>query len=148
MKFRYARHTTVINRPPEAVFAYFTNFADAPRWRRLVRSMVKCGEAPLAAGSVIRVTMDVSGQTMEFDLKVLDFDPPRRWRHVANDSADLKTEVEYQFEPAGAGTRVTMVLHVVPNGLYGWLAMPLVLLTGGRSYRDQLPRLRQVLEAS
>jgi hypothetical protein len=41
-----------------------------------------------------------------------------------------------------------MTIEAKPDGLYGWLAMPLLLLRRGRPYAEQLPGLKQVMETN
>jgi len=55
--------------------------------------------------------------------------------------------VEYRFESERAGTRVTMTMDVKPKGLYGWLALPLMLLRREKPYAEQLPHLKRAMEA-
>ena len=39
-----------------------------------------------------------------------------------------------------------MLCDIKPAGLYGWLGLPLMWLSRGKSYREQLPRLKRALE--
>ena len=142
---RYGRYTVLIARPKEAVFDFFVDFAQASSWRAFVRTMERLDEGPLCAGSRVHVTMDVMGGDYSFDLDVLAVERPSLWRHRA-DETDVITVVEYRFASEGAGTRVTMTIDFQPRGLYGWLAVPLILMQRGKPYRDQLPHLRDALE--
>ena len=55
-------------------------------------------------------------------------------------------EVEYLLQPERPGTRVVLSARATPVTLYGWLALPLLFLNRGRAYREQLPRLKAVIE--
>jgi hypothetical protein len=142
---RIASHQIWIARPPQDVFAFFTDFTQASRWRQYVRTMAQVGEGPLHVGSHVRVTMDLMGEPSEYDLEVLAYDPPTLWRHRTNET-DFFGHVEYRFEPDFAGTRVTMKIEARPVGLYGWLAAPLLWLRRKKPYADQLPQLKRAIE--
>ncbi len=144
---RLFTRTIWIDRPPAAVFDFFTDFSQASSWRQYVRTMTPVEPGPIHPGSKIHVTMDLSGEDYAFDLEVLAIEPPRVWRHRTNE-ADYTGSIEYRFEPETTGTRVTMTMDVTPVGWYGWLGLPLVLLGRRTSYRQQLPRLKATLEGT
>ena len=143
---RIFEHTIWIARPREAVFDFFTNWSRAPEWRSYVRSMTPASDGPLQAGSTITVVIDVAGEEQTFTLTVVTFERPSLWRHKT-DETDFMGFIEYRFEPETNGTRVTLSCVVKPISLYGWLGLPLMWLVGGRSYRDQLPKLKTVMES-
>jgi uncharacterized membrane protein len=146
---RIVTHTIWISRPREDVFDFFVDFSKAPCWRQYVRTMERLDEGPLRAGSRVHVTMELMGEPYVFDLDVLMYERPSRWRHRSNET-DYRGFVEYRFEPEQAGTRVTMTIEARPVGLYGWLGLPLILLGRGRNkpYAEQLPQLKRAVEAS
>jgi uncharacterized membrane protein len=143
---RLTRYTIWIARPTEDVFDFFIDFPQAPQWRQYVRTMERLGEGPLDVGSRIRVTMELMGQPCTFTLELLAYQRPRLWRHRTNET-DFRGFVEYRFDPEESGTRVTMTIEARPVGLYGWLALPLLLLRREQPYKDQLPHLKRVMEA-
>ena len=142
---RYVRHTIWIASTPEQVFDFFVDFPQSPRWRSYVRTMERLDEGPLREGSRLHVVMDVMGESYEFDMEVLACERPRLWRHRTNEG-DLRGYVEYRFEPAEGGTTVSMTIVVHPDGIFGWLAMPLMLLQRNKPYAEQLPKLKRALE--
>jgi uncharacterized protein YndB with AHSA1/START domain len=135
-----------ITQPREAVFDYFLDFDRASRWRQSVRTMRPLQPGPVRAGSIVRVTWEVAGDDHTLDLRVLACERPSRWQHAV-DEVDVHTIVEYRFDPERDGTRVTMRFDVKPASPYGWLSLPLLWLHRGRMYRDQLPQLKQAVEA-
>lgn len=139
-------HTIWIARPREAVFDFFTDFTKADRWRSHVRTMALEGPGPVRAGSTVHVVMDLGGKEYTFDLEVLTCDRPSSWRHRTNET-DLTGAIEYSFIAENDGTRVTMRCDAKPISLYGWLAVPLMLLRRGQAYKDQLPQLKRAMEA-
>jgi uncharacterized protein YndB with AHSA1/START domain len=142
---RLLHYSILIARPREAVFDFFSDFSQSPRWRSYVRSTEVVGGGPPRAGSRIRVQMELMGEPYSYDLIVLQCERPSRWRHRSEES-DFDGYVEYTFEPEGNGTRVTMSMVAKPKNLHGWLAMPVMWLSRNKSYRDQLPSLKRALE--
>jgi hypothetical protein len=61
-------------------------------------------------------------------------------------SLDFRGYIEYAFTPEDNGTRVTMSCVVTPVGLYGWFGLPLMLLSRGKGYAEQLPQLKREME--
>jgi hypothetical protein len=94
----------------------------------------------------VRGLFPAVGEPYIFDLEVLSYERPSRWRHRTNET-DFRGFVEYRFDPEQAGTPVTMTIDASPAGLYGWLAMPLMLLRREKPYTEQLPHLKRALEA-
>jgi uncharacterized protein YndB with AHSA1/START domain len=139
--------TIWISRPPDAVFDFFVDFDRGPEWRSYVRTMRRLDSGPIAAGSRIHVTMDLASEDYSFELEVLACDRPSRWRHQA-DEVDLISITEYTFEAEKQGTLVTMRTDVKPASAYGWLSLPLIWLHRNRPYRDQLPKLKQIMESA
>ena len=90
--------------------------------------------------------MDISGETHTFEMVVLVCERPRVWRHRTEET-DLRGYIEYAFEPEQNGTRVTLTCQAKAANFYGWLALPVLWLRGGKSYREQLPHLKRAMEA-
>ena len=73
--------TREIARPPEDIFAFITDFSNAPRWRHLVRRMEVIGDGPVREGARVAVTLDVMGKERQVVSEVFAFEPPRRIGH-------------------------------------------------------------------
>ncbi|MEP6917128.1 MAG: SRPBCC family protein [Acidobacteriota bacterium] len=144
---RLVQHTIWISRAPEQVFDFFIDFSQARSWRQFVRTMRQLDEGPVRVGSLVQVTMDVMGEPYVFDLEVLACERPGLWRHRTHET-DFRGFVEYRFQTEQAGTRVTMTIEASPVGVYGWLAMPLMLLRRHKPYKEQLPHLKRALEGA
>ena len=143
---RLFRHAIWIARPREAVFDYFADFSRAAEWRQYVRTMEPIEPGPIRAGSTIRVTMDVSGEVYTFDMAVLTCERPGLWRHRTAET-DFRGYIEYRFDADNGGTRVTLTCQARAANFFGWIALPVLWLRGGQSYREQLPRLKRAMEA-
>lgn len=142
---RLFKHTIVIDRPRDAVFDYFTDLSQASKWRQFVKSMELIGSGPIAAGARIKATFTLGGEETTFFMNVLVCDRPSLWRHHTEEK-HFKGYIEYRFDPAGGGTRVTMSCDTTPATLYGWFGLPLVLMKSGSVYRGQLPALKRAVE--
>jgi len=140
-------HTIWIARRREDVFDFFVDFTQAPRWRQFVQSLEVIGPEPLHVGSRMRATMEVMGGRHVFEMEVLAFERPALWRHRTFES-DFSGYIEYRFETEGEGTRVTFTMAVKPAGAYGWLGLPLMWIGRRNIYKEQLPQLKRVMEAS
>ena len=140
-----AKHTVWIARTREEVFDFFTDLSQAPRWRQYVESMELLGDGPFRVGSRVRAAFDIMGTRATFELEVLAYEPPSLWRHRTFES-DFHGHIEYRFETEGAGTRVTLTMEAKPTGVYGWLALPIILMKRGKVYAEQLPNLKRVME--
>jgi hypothetical protein len=127
------------------VFDFLFDFARAASWRSYVRRMEQVDPGPARAGTRIRSTMELQGAERELEIILTAVERPRLWRHTTNE-IDFRGEVEYALQPEKLGTRVTMTGAAKPVTIYGWLALPLLWLHRGKGYREQLPRLKAVLE--
>ena len=142
---RIAKHTIWVARTREVLFDFFTDLSQAPRWRQYVESMELLGDGPLRVGSRVRAMFALMGTRSTYELEVLVFERPSLWRHRTFES-DFKGYIEYRFETEGAGTRVTMTMEAKPTGVYGWLALPIMLINRRKTYVEQLPNLKRVME--
>lgn len=108
-------HAVVISRPIEAVFAFFTDPENDPRWREHVVSIH--AEGPIAVGS--RVSQSVTGpggRPIRADLEVTAFEPSAHYafRVVAG---PVRPVGDFRFTEVGANTRVDFSLTAELTGL-------------------------------
>ena len=136
--------TREIARPPAEIFAFITDFSNAPRWRHLVRRMEVIGNGPVRQGTQVAVTLDAMGKELQVVSEVFAFEPPRRigQRNVANGVAGT---FEYLLEPTARGTHVTFTFDVRPYG-WMWLLLPLLIRSNRARYREQLSTLERAME--
>lgn len=119
-----ARVSAMVAVSPAEAFDIFTRETDlwwrhGARFRAGGRSPGALHFEPGAGGRLFEEFRGASGaQLVEFG-RITVWDPPARlvfeWRNV-NFAPDEKTEVDVSFEPAGRGTRVTVVHR-------GWAAL-------------------------
>jgi uncharacterized protein YndB with AHSA1/START domain len=110
-----------IARPPDAVFAFLTDFPQLRRWRTLESLRVEPA-GPVRVGSRLYTTVKGPGGPMHFTNEVTVLDAARR---VYDDRAldgTFLIESGWRVEPRGGGSRLHWTTRFAPRG-------PLVLLT-------------------
>lgn len=139
--------STIIERPPEEVFAFFDDRRNDSRWMKdVVSSEWIDGEGPTALGRRGRMVMYAPRLT-EFEDEVTEYEPGRRVGHRSvSDSMVIFTAC--YADPVPGGTRATVVFEPerLPGGPFGKLAAPFVARTVRRNYRGYLARLKKILE--
>ena len=141
----HAERTVVIDRPPDQVFAFFSNPVNDRAWRPHVKEIAANG--PAGVGSTIHQVVDgPGGRGIAADIEITAFDPPTRYafRVIAGPARPIG---EFRFAPSGAGTAVTFSLRAELGMLKGLLLSRPVQssMDGEMAALDQAKRL---LEAS
>ena len=111
-----AQRTIVIDRPVEAVFAFFSTPSNDPRWRPHVKEID--GPAEMRTGARIRqVISGPGGRGIDADVEVTEYSPSSRYafRVIAGPA---RPRGEYSFTSAGPdSTEVTFSLTAELSGL-------------------------------
>lgn len=137
-----------IARPPEAVFAYATDFAHFSEWQGSVVSAHQESAAPLVVGSRASVTRQVGPRRVATTEEIIGLHPPQTWAVRGAGSIPVIAIAKGTIVPLNGGqrSRVTMTLEFEAHGI-GKFLLPLVIR---RQARRQLPRnvrqLKQALE--
>jgi carbon monoxide dehydrogenase subunit G len=66
-----------INRPPDEVWAFLTDFFNSPRVRPGALALRRTSPGPLGPGSVLQGRMMILGFETRFAMTVTEWDPPR-----------------------------------------------------------------------
>jgi len=110
-----AQRTILIDRPIEAVFAFFTDPANDPKWRPHVKEMAARG--PVAVGTTIhQVAAGPGGRGIPADIEVTAYEPPTRYAFKVT-SGPARPVGEYRFTTSGNATKVTFMLRAQLSGL-------------------------------
>ena len=128
----------------EEIFAFMTDLSRAPRWRSLVRHIEVEGGGRVRQGSVLLLTLDVGGKTMQVPSEVVVYEPPQRYVH-RNITNGVEMIFEYCLETDGNGSIVRLNGDLRPYGLM-WLFLPFIWSTFSSRYRGQLAALKRAME--
>ena len=137
------KHSIIINRPIEEVFAFVTNLDNETRWQPEIKLVTL--EGPLQVGSTFRELRVTFGRTYDWHFRITEFDPPHRIT-IDTIGGSARYRGSRLFEAVVGGTKVTEVGELeMPrflrlfNPLFSWLSQrPLRLAYG---------RLQQLIEA-
>jgi len=117
--------STDVAKPPEAVFPYLFDDDKVPQWTTGLERYERLDGGALGRGSKFREKLEVSGQTIDTELEITAYDPPRR--------AESRTEIRgidvistYELTPDGSGTRLTQSIEAKGGGLKGRVLIPVI----------------------
>ena len=95
--------TTFIDRPPQEVFDYATNPANASKWQSSTQSSEWSSNGPVGVGSTNHTVGRMLGRDMEMETEITEWDPPNLWGLKGN-SGPMKFTNSNKFEPKDGGT--------------------------------------------
>jgi len=123
-----------IARTPDEVFAYLSDVSNLPTWQSGVRRAEQEGDR-------IEETRSFLGREMHTTLEILASESPRVFTLKALDGP-VRFTVTHELEPAGSGTRLT----VVADGDVPGFASGIVAQQAKRQFSKDFARLKQILE--
>lgn len=130
-----AELTIEIARTPEDVFSYLTDVANLPAWQSGVKG------AELHDGK-IEETRSFLGRDMHTTLAIVEEETPRVFTLKALNSP-VPFTVRHELEPAGDGTRLT----VVAEGDVPGFASGIVAQRAKRQFSKDFAKLKEILES-
>jgi uncharacterized membrane protein len=137
-----------IERPADEVFAFFDDRRNDGRWMAAVHESewIDPGERT-AIGRRGRMVMDAMG-TREFTDVVTAYEPGQAVGH-RSDGGSLVLNTGCIVQPEGTGCRASVWLEPerLPGGMFGPLIAPFVARHVRRMYRQDLERLKAILES-
>src|SRR5262249_59082834 len=96
-----AQRTITIDRPPDQVFAFFTDPTNDPKWRKGVKEI--SAEGPIGVGTKVhQVVAGPGGRSIAADIQVDACEPPTRYAFHAI-AGPARPVGEYLFTPSGGG---------------------------------------------
>lgn len=137
----------VVDRPAEEVFEFFDRRANDVRWMDSVLESEWLDDSDTTSeGRRGRMVMDAMGRR-EFIDEVTDYEPGRRVAHRSV-SEDMVIHTACIAEPVEGGCRVTVTFEPerLPGGWLGRLLEPVTSAMVRRNYREDLARLKEILE--
>jgi uncharacterized membrane protein len=110
-----AQRTITIDRPPDVVFAFFTDHANDKSWRPHVIEIDPVSGAPVGT-RIHQVIKGPGGRGIGADIEVTANDPSARYAFQVV-AGPARPRGDLRFAPAGNGTEVTFSLAAELGGL-------------------------------
>jgi uncharacterized membrane protein len=139
----------IIDRPAEEVFGFLAVRTNDPVWMASVTESEWLDPAePLRVGRRGRMVMQAMGRR-EFLDEVTEYQPGRRIAHRSV-AGPMVIHTACLTEPAGSGCRASVLYEpecLPGGGVVGRLTAPLTARIVRRTFRADLARLKDILEA-
>ena len=144
------RTSVVIHRDPSVVFAFVSDFQNAPRYIPQIESVEKLTDGPIRSGTQFGTRTRMSSQVFEGVEEIVDYEPPTRLTSRVSSAQRPNLEV-LTFEPVQPGTllkhhfesQLSYPSALMGQGLFRW---PMTIQMWLRR-RAAWARLRQILES-
>ena len=128
-----------IDRPPEEVWAYLTDFRNAKHWMTGIENLAPKGRGPLEIGT--RLSFTARGKERETRVTALE---PGRQIALTSTQGGVTATYSYALAPDGDGTEVT--LEAVCQATGAWrLLHPVIALAMKHSDSSQLANLKSAM---
>jgi uncharacterized protein YndB with AHSA1/START domain len=135
---------TVIGRPVTEVASYAGDPGNAPEWYVNIKSVAWRTEPPLRVGSRLDFVARFLGRRIAYTYEVVELEPGERLV-MRTPQGPFPMQTSYTWEPAGAGTRMTLRNTGEPSG-FARMAAPALERAMRRATTKDLARLRGILE--
>ena len=109
--------TTFIDRPPQEVFDYVTNPANASKWQSSTQSSEWSSNGSVGVGSTTHTVGRMLGRDMEMETEITEWDPPNLWGLKGN-SGPMKFTNSNKFEPKDGGTLLVQYFQGEVGGFF------------------------------
>ena len=136
-------HTVEIPRPPEEVFPWLLEQDKVPRWTGHLERYEQLDGA-IGTGSRVRQVLEISGRTIDVELEITRYDPPRG-AETRFETNGIKVVTEYALQANGGSTRLTQSLEAKAGGLGGRMLLPVVQPRLEQKLTEDLERLKEEL---
>jgi carbon monoxide dehydrogenase subunit G len=133
-----------VARPPAEVFPWLVDADKVGQWMGGLRAYEPLTPGPLAVGSRIRQELDVSGQSLGWELEVTRLDPPDA-ATLAFAGSGFKARNEYTVADGAGGSEVTWVIQGDTTSFKAKLIAPMVQAKLQEKLDADLARLRALL---
>ena len=138
--------TTFINRPPQEVFDFMSNPANAAQWQSGTESAEWSSEGPVGVGSIYHSVGRMMGRELVIDAEITQWDPPNLWG-VKGSTGPLKYDVKNQLESKDGGTLLIQDFQGEVGGFFK-LAEGLAIKRLQKQVESDGNTLKMLLEAN
>jgi len=128
------------------IYAFLTEPANLPKWQTGVTSSVRTSPPPTITGSTGRITMEVMGQRIAADTKILEAVPDRRLV-IATSASGMSVTGSLDLAEVAGGTRLTFRSEIKANNIFMAPLEGIVADTAERDVDASLARLSAALAA-
>lgn len=102
---------------PAEVYAFLAEPTNVPRWQTGVVSSERTSPPPTVAGSTGRVVLEVMGQRVTANTRVLEAVPDRRLA-LTTSASGISVAGSLELEAAGGGTKLTFSSEVKAESIF------------------------------
>ena len=110
-----AQRTITIDRPPDLVYAFFTDHANDPSWRPNVVEIEPISRAPVGE-RIHQVIKGPGGRGLGADIEITANEPSARYSFQVV-AGPIRPRGDFRFSPGGGGTEVGFSLVADLSGL-------------------------------
>lgn len=136
-----------VDRPVDAVAAYAADPSNAPAWYAKIESVEWKTSPPVQVGSKVAFVARFLGRRLAYTYEFVDFVPNERLV-MRTAEGPFPMETTYTWSAAGVGTtRMTLRNRGEPAG-FSKVTAPFMGAAIRRANRQDLARLRSILEAT
>jgi uncharacterized protein YndB with AHSA1/START domain len=143
---RRVERTVRIPAPAAEIYAFLTEPANVPRWQTGVTSSVRISPPPTVAGSTGRITMEVMGQRIAADTRILEAVPDRRLV-IATSASGMSVTGSLDLVEVEGGTQLTFRSEIKADNIFMAPLEGIVADTAERDVDASLARLSAALAA-
>ncbi len=137
--------SVVINRPPEEVFEFISNFENNPRWQSGMREARITSEGPLGVGTTYSQVAKFLGRRVESTFEVIEYEPHTMVKGRST-SGSFPITFTRSVAASPQGTMVTAVIEGDASGFFR-LAGPILNRMVQRQVSGDYTNLKELLES-
>lgn len=114
---RRVQRTAQITAPPAEVYAFLAEPANLPRWQAGIISAERTSPPPTVVGSTAQVVLELMGQQVTAEVKVLNAEPPRKLV-LATSLSGIGVTASLDLVEHRGGTQITLASEVRAENMF------------------------------
>ena len=135
--------STTINKPVETVFNFVTQPENTKTLTPSILEVKVTPPGPLAVGSLLHYTSEYAGKKYESAVQISAYEPNKKWA-TKTTGVPRPQETVYAFEPAGAGSKLTVSTELV--GGYPAVAEGTIKAQWQKTLDETCAKIKQLVE--